>query len=121
MYICYENIDKKIMNIPQDQCWEIVYKPFDDEGDFDGGLYLIINDNVYLMRDIDYWCMGRDNLPCGAVEQLYLEMLDVIGEMLVGDAPVINICKIENMLIENKYKQLWLEKEYITIDDNGWW
>ena len=39
MYICYENIDKKIMNIPQDQCWEIVYKPFDDEGDFDGGLY----------------------------------------------------------------------------------
>lgn len=121
MYICYENIDKRIIYIPENKYWEIVYKPFDDEGNEDGSIYLLVGEEEYVIRDLDYWCMGRENLPCSAVERLYEEILDEISEMLLKNISLIDIYSIENKLIENKYKQLWLDSGYIVIDENGWW
>ncbi len=120
MYICYSNIEKRIIHIPSHVTWTLECRPFDDEGNEDGNMYLILEGKEYVIRDPEYWCIGR-KLPYHIVVYFYEDMLNVIMEELANNPHVINIDKIENDMIENKYKKKWLDNGYIEIDDNGNW
>ena len=125
MLIKYEYIgDRVIVNVPDSSYWEIRFKLFDDDtGVEDYNLYLIFGDKEFVLRDTDYWCQGRRDLPYRAVGALYEEIVDVIAQRIAEDPNLkfLDIEAIEAELIETKYQNKWLEKGYITLTADGSW
>ena len=124
MLIKYEYIgDKVVVNAPDNSYWEIRFKLFDCEGNEDYNLYLIIGEKEFMLRDVDYWCQGRWNLPYTAVGALYEEMVEVIAKRIACEPnlKVIDVEAIESELLESKYKKKWLEKGFIELAADGSW
>ena len=125
MILKYEDIgDRVIMNLPDSACWEIRFRLFgEDTGCDDYNLYLIYGDKEIVLRDTEYWCQGRRDLPYTAVGALYEEIVEVIGKKLAldPDLRIIDIEAIEEELIAAKYEKKWIEKGYIKPSDNGSW
>ena len=124
MFIKYEYIgDQCLVHIPDGAYWEIRFRLFDDDtGEEDYGLYLILGDREFTLRDPDRWCQGRD-LPYYAVGSLYEELVEVIASWVATDPclKLLDLEAIEAELIEAKYKAQWLEKGYIKLDADGRW
>lgn len=121
-YECYEGLI--IVNVPDSSYWEIRIKQYaEDTGGDDYSLYLIFDDKKYLIRDTEYWWMGRDNLPCFAIGELYEEIVEIIAKQIADDPnlKIIDINVIESELIDSKYKERWLEKGYIELSSDGSW
>lgn len=115
--------DNDIINVPDSAMWQICYRVFDEDGEADYKLCLIIEDKTILLRDPEYWCQGRPNLPYAAVGYLYREIVDVIFAKIENEPnlKIIDIPSIENQLLNEKYEKEWLEKGYVTADNNGCW
>ncbi len=124
MFIKYENCgDNIILNVPDSEMWQICYRLLDEKGYDDCSLYLIIADKTILLRDGEDWWNGRPDLPCFAVGELYEEIVEVIFAKIENEPnlKVIDITSIEYQLIKEKYEKKWLEKGYVTADNNGSW
>ena len=124
MFVKYDNCgDNTIVNVPDSVTWKICYKLFDEDGNDDYNLYLIVGDETVLLRDTDYWCQGRPNLPHFTVGNLYEEIVDAIVAKIENDPNlrVIDISSIESKLLEEKYEKLWIEKGYVEVYPDGRW
>ena len=124
MFVKYEDCgDNIIVNVPDSVTWKICYKLFDEDGYDDCNLYLIVGDETILLRDTEYWCQGRPNLPYSAVGYLYEEIVDAIVAKIENDPNlrVIDISSIESKLLEEKYEKKWIEKGYVEVYPNGSW
>lgn len=123
MFIKYDYIgDQAIVNAPDSAYWEIRFRLFDDECIEDYGVYLIVGDEEFTLRETDYWCQGRD-IPYQAVGTMYEELVEVIAQRLAADPglKMIDIGAIEGELVASKYEKLWTEKGYIKPDADGKW
>ena len=59
MFFKFEYIgDQVLLNVPDTVSWEIRYRLFNEDGDEDHGLYLIVGEKEYELRDLDLWCSG---------------------------------------------------------------
>ncbi len=124
MLLKYDYIgDQILVNLPDNEYWELRFKLFNDEGCEDYNLYLIYRDKETEIRETEYWTRGRPALPYHAVGALYEEIVVVISQRLAADPTlkIIDIKAIESELIKQKYEKLWSEKNYITIDSGGNW
>ena len=124
MLLKYDYIgDQILVNLPDNEYWELRFKLFNDEGCEDYNLYLIYRDKETEIRETEYWTQGRPALPYHAVGALYEEIVVVISQRLAADPTlkIIDIKAIESELIKQKYEKLWSEKNYITIDSGGNW
>ena len=121
MYFIYSNIERKICHIPDHTYWEIIYKPFDEDGDSYYNIYLIIDNEEYTIRDTWYWCQGRVHLPDYIVGDFFENIVHKISDMILDnpDIKVIDFDKIEKDLFLPHYKQLWLNNGYIDEEDIG--
>ena len=92
--------DEILINLPTTSVWSITMRVCADESNDDYSLYLMIDQEKILLRDIDYWCRGRE-LPLSAVGDLYKEIIDTITYILKDNPTTtcINIDKIEDELI----------------------
>ena len=124
MFVKYEVCDDNIIiNVPDSVTWKICYKVFDDDGNEDYSLYLIVGDEIILIRDVEYWCQGRPNLPYQAVGYLYEEIVDVIASKIETESNLrmIDISEIESELLYGKYEKDWIENGYVKVSPNGGW
>ena len=123
MFIKYDDCgDNVIINLPDSIPWKICFRMFNENAYDDFNLYLIMGEETILLRDTDYWCQGRSDLPYTAVGYMYEEMVDIIAKKIENDPNLrlIDISSIENELL-GKYEKIWIEKGYIEVDSNGRW
>ena len=112
MFIKYENCgDNIVLIVPDSAMWQICYRSFDEDGNDNCHLYLIIEDKTILLRDTEYWCQGRPNLPYSAVGYLYEEIVDVIFAKIANEPnlKIIDIPSVENQLLNEKYEKKGFE------------
>jgi hypothetical protein len=124
MFIKYEDCgDNIIVNVPDSLTWKICYKLFDEAGNEDCNLYLIVGEETILLRDAEYWCQGRTNLPYSAVGDLYEEIVNVIGAKIENEPNlrIIDISSIESKLLEDEFEKKWIEKGYVDVYPDGSW
>ena len=124
MFIKYEDCgDNIIINVPDAETWQIRFKLFDEDCNDDYNLYLIIGDKTVLLRDTEYWCQGRPNLPYSVVGKLYEEIVNAIWTKLDNEPnlKMIDIPLIESKLLEEKFEKDWIEKGYVEVYDDGSW
>lgn len=125
MFIKYESIgDVHLVHIPEHEKWSIFYRLFDDECCENGGVYLKIgSDDPIGIFEADRWLQGRPNLPFSAVSDLHEAIVNRICEMVAVNSNLayIDTVEVQNKLINEKYGDLWLEKGFVTKDENGLW
>ena len=111
-----DGVDNVLIHLPETEKFEFRYR-------YDDGLYLILPDREIMLRDMDYWCQGRLELPTYAVGDLYSEIVDTIAEMLINNEKisVVNIDRVEEKLVSEKYEKEWVSKEYISTSKDGSW
>ncbi len=116
MFVKCSYFFNSLIKLPENSYYEF-------KSEFDDGLYLILSNKEILLRDIDYWCQGRTELPSYAVYDLYSEIVDVIANLLTNDEniKIIDIDEIETDLINKNYEKAWLSRGYITISEDGSW
>lgn len=124
MFIQFDDIgDRRLIHLPDSAYWELRFRLFDEKGNDDYGLYLILGEEEILLRDTDTLCQGRPELHYRAVGALYEAMVERVGERLAADPMprIVDIDAIESELLEEKFYQQWLKKGYIQPDANGHW
>lgn len=124
MFIKYDDCgDNIILNVPNTKSWKICYKLFNDNGEDDYALYLIVEAETILLRDTNYWCQGRPELSYAAVGSMYEEIVDIIASKIENEPnlQLIDIPTIERKLLSETYEQKWIEKGYIKMDATGHW
>lgn len=118
MLIKFNFLGTTVINIPDSEYWEIRHNPFDEDGK---SLCLVFGEEERPIRDLDYFCSGRPDLPADAVDDLYEEIVEVIaGRLSSGSCLFIDIDEIETELLKGKYP-LWVARGYIHPDANGHW
>lgn len=125
MLIKYDDCgDNTIINIPDSLIWRICFIQYDENGDYKGELCLIIGDETIVIRDLEYFCGGRPNLPVHAVCNLYEDIMNVISAKIESepDLRMIDITSIESKLLKEKYEKKWIKEGYIVVNPvHGLW
>lgn len=107
--------DVSMVNLPRSTPWEITYQEFDQDDINNCSLYLKIDGKEHLLRDLEYWCMGRPSLPIWEVSRLYEDLLQEIFRQLrqCPDSAALDLEEIEGEILRTKYAPQWLEKGYV--------
>ena len=123
MIIIYSFIgDRAIVSIPESVQWEIVSRSFDDKGDDDNGLYLVIDGKERCLSVADAWCSGR-NIPEFEIGALHEDVVGLIFAKMTEDSSLrmIDIDRIISELLATKYEKRWAERGYIEMRADGSW
>lgn len=125
MYIKYESIgDRNLLFLPEHKAWSLRFRMFNDDGSEDYCVYLTVDGSAPVpVLEPDLFCQGCPDLPYYAVGLLYEDVIDAAAEQIAVDPAlrILDIQDIVHQLVLSKYRDLWLEKGYITPEQAGYW
>jgi len=109
-------VDNMLLHVTSNDKFEFRYR-------YEDGLYLILPEKEIALREVDFFCQGRPNLPESAVGDLYAEMLEIIIKLIKenDNLEILDIDEIESKLIREKYQKKWISKGYIDVYADGSW
>lgn len=111
-----DGTDNALIYLPDNERYEIRTR-YNEYGERE--ICLILNNKEIILRDVEFWAMGRKDLPISAIECLYDDIVSSIQDKLMKDPKidVLDIDEIEEIVFNEKYKDEWCSNGYIDEND----